>query len=41
MALQCSSPHLGDIGEEEPVMETNPDRFYEQEIHLEMAEPPE
>ena len=30
MALECSPPHCGDIGDEEPVEEPCPDRLYEQ-----------
>lgn len=29
MALQCDPPWLGDIGDEEPDVEPDPDRVYE------------
>ena len=32
MPLQCDPPHLGDIGDDEPEEEPDPDRVYEQEI---------
>ena len=38
MALQCDPTHLGDIGDEEPEDEPDPDRIYEQEIERRMDE---
>lgn len=38
MALQHSSPHLGDIGDQEQEPEVDPDRGYEQEIESQHAE---
>ena len=31
MALQCDPPHLGDIGDDEPESEPDPNGFYEEE----------
>lgn len=38
MALQSSSPHLGDIGGNKEGSEPDPDRIYEQEIESENEE---
>lgn len=40
MALEQSSPHMGDIGDEEPTEETDPDRHYEREVENEREEKP-
>ncbi|SEO88707.1 hypothetical protein SAMN05216388_10223 [Halorientalis persicus] len=32
MALQHSPPHLGEIGDEEPESELEPDRVYERQM---------
>lgn len=38
MALQCDPPYLGDIGDDEPDAEPDPDRHYEAKIERQMEE---
>lgn len=38
MALECDPPYLGDIGDDEPKPEPDPDRIYEAEIERRMEE---
>jgi len=38
MALERDPAHLGDIGDEHPEQEPNPDRVYEQEAEREREE---
>jgi hypothetical protein len=38
MALQRDPAHLGDIGDEDPELEPDPDRIYEQKMEQRIGE---